>query len=153
MATKPWRAIQEAHSKRSAEDRAVTKAQALRDLEIERLSLAQVRRARAMTQATIAQVMQIAQGDVSRLEHRTDAYIGTLRRYVEALGGTLRIVAEFPNAEPMEIEGFGDPDGMRSASGDFTSEESVHDERLSVDVGKPTDVVKTTKGVIKTERV
>ncbi len=147
MATKPWRAIQEAHSKRSAEERAGTKARALRDLEIERLSLAQVRRARAMTQATIAQVMQIAQGDVSRLEHRTDAYIGTLRRYVEALGGTLRIVAEFPNTEPVEIEGFGDPAGARSASDDFASEEPIRDETLSA------DVVKTTKGIIQTEPV
>jgi transcriptional regulator with XRE-family HTH domain len=137
MATKPWRAIQEAHSKRSAEERAATKARALRDLEIERLSLAQVRRARAMTQATIAQVMQIAQGDVSRLEHRTDAYIGTLRRYVEALGGTLRIVAEFPNTEPVEIEGFGAL-ATRSASERYASEEPIRDElALSVDVVKP----------------
>lgn len=107
MATKSWRAIQEAHSKRSTDERGDTKARALRDLEIDRMNLAQVRRARAMTQATIAEVMQIAQGDVSRLEHRTDAYIGTLRRYVEALGGALRIVAEFPDSDSIEIMGFG----------------------------------------------
>jgi transcriptional regulator with XRE-family HTH domain len=114
MATKPWRAIQEAHSKRSADERAETKASALRDLDIERMNLAQVRRARAMTQATIAQVMQIAQGDVSRLEHRTDAYIGTLRRYVEALGGALRIIAEFPDSDAIEIANFGTLDLIAS---------------------------------------
>lgn len=105
--TKPWNAIQETHSKHSADQRAQTKIHALRDLKIEKMHLAEVRRARAMTQATIAEVMQIAQGDVSRLEHRTDAYIATLRRYVEALGGALRIVAEFPDGDSIEIAGFG----------------------------------------------
>jgi transcriptional regulator with XRE-family HTH domain len=108
MATKSWREIQEAHSKRSPEERAATKSRALHDLVIERMNLTQLRRARTMTQATIAEVMEIAQGDVSRLEHRTDAYIGTLRRYIEALGGVLRIVAEFPDGEPIEIAGFGE---------------------------------------------
>jgi transcriptional regulator with XRE-family HTH domain len=76
--------------------------------EIARMKLPELRRARAMTQATIAEVTGMAQGDVSRLEHRTDSYVGTLRRYVEALGGTLRIVASFPDAPPIEIQGFGD---------------------------------------------
>jgi DNA-binding transcriptional regulator YiaG len=119
VATKSWRTIQETHSKRSTEARAETKARALQDLEIERRNLAQIRRARAMTQATLAEVMQIAQGDVSRLEHRTDAYVGTLRRYVEALGGTLRIVAEFPDSEPVEIAGFGTLSGMNDSESEL----------------------------------
>jgi hypothetical protein len=48
----------------------------------------------------------MSQGDVSRLERRTDAYVSTIRRYLEAAGGRLRILAEFPDAEPIEILGF-----------------------------------------------
>jgi transcriptional regulator with XRE-family HTH domain len=76
--------------------------------DIARMRLPELRRAREMTQATIAQNTGMAQGDISRLERRTDSYVGTLRRYVEALGGTLRIVASFPDAAPIEIQGFGD---------------------------------------------
>ncbi len=107
MATKPWRQIQEQHSKRTPAEREATRARALRDLDIERMTLAQLRRARAFTQATMAETSGIAQGDVSRLEHRADAYIGTVRRFVEALGGTFTMLVEFPDAAPVEIEGFG----------------------------------------------
>lgn len=102
-----------------------------------------------MTQATIAQVMQIAQGDVSRLEHRTDAYIGTLRRYVEALGGTLRIVAEFPDTDPVEIEGFGDlpaahTESLRSAA------EPIRDDLLSS--GNVSQTVRSDSGFVGMDR-
>jgi transcriptional regulator with XRE-family HTH domain len=107
MATKPWRQIQEQHSKQTPDEREATRARALRDLELEHMTLAQLRRARSMTQATMAETADMAQGDVSRLEHRADAYIGTVRRFVEALGGSFRMVVEFPDAAPVEIEGFG----------------------------------------------
>ena len=71
------------------------------------MHLPEIRRAREMTQQTLAQTLEIAQGDVSKLERRTDAYVSTLRNYIEAMGGTLRIVAEFPEADPIEIVGFG----------------------------------------------
>ena len=47
MASKPWREIQAAHSKCSSADREATKARAVRDLEIELMTLAQIRRAHA----------------------------------------------------------------------------------------------------------
>jgi hypothetical protein len=34
---------------------------------------------------------------VSRIEGRTDMYVSTLRRFVEAIGGKLVIVAEVPD--------------------------------------------------------
>ena len=70
------------------------------------MKLPELRRARQLTQKTVAEVLGIAQGDVSKLERRTDAYVGTLRNYIEALGGRLRVTAEFPDTEPIEIEGF-----------------------------------------------
>jgi hypothetical protein len=47
------------------------------------------------------------QGNLSKLEQRTDMYVSTLRRYVEALGGELEIVARFPDRE-YRIEQFAD---------------------------------------------
>jgi predicted transcriptional regulator len=49
------------------------------------------------TQVDIAQQSQIDQADISRLESRSDfedCQVATLRRYVEALGGSLEIVAQ-----------------------------------------------------------
>jgi hypothetical protein len=106
MATKPWREIRAERSKLTQEQRDAIDAQVLAD--VSRMHLPELRKARQLTQETVAELSQMAQGDVSKLERRTDAYIGTLRRYVRALGGNLRILAEFPDSEPIEIEGFGD---------------------------------------------
>jgi len=106
MATKPWRLIRDERSKLTAEQRAQIDAQALED--VARMKLPALRKARQLTQATMADILGMAQGDVSKLERRTDSYIGTLRRYIEAAGGHLRILAEFPDSDPIEIEGFGD---------------------------------------------
>ena len=108
MATKSWREIQAEQSKNTRAHREATKARALRDLELERMTLAKLRRARALTQTTMAEATGMAQGDVSRLEHRADAYVGTVRRFVEALGGKLSLLVEFPDAPPVELDGFGD---------------------------------------------
>jgi hypothetical protein len=50
------------------------------------------------TQVDIAKQSQIDQADISRLESRSDfedCQVATLRRYVEALGGSLELVAQF----------------------------------------------------------
>lgn len=60
------------------------------------MPLQELRRARTLSQQTLAKAMDTSQGEISKLEHRTDAYISTLRSYVEAMHGRLRIVAEFP---------------------------------------------------------
>ena len=39
------------------------------------------------------------QGEISRVERRTDIYISTLSQYVRALGGKLEIRAIFPDSE------------------------------------------------------
>jgi hypothetical protein len=43
--------------------------------------------------------LKVDQGSISKLERRTDMYIGTLRRYIEAMGGSLQIRAVFPDGE------------------------------------------------------
>jgi len=39
------------------------------------------------------------QAAVSKLEHQSDMYVSTLRRFIAAMGGELRIVARFPEGD------------------------------------------------------
>jgi DNA-binding XRE family transcriptional regulator len=64
---------------------------------LEEMNLAQVRRARALSQEAIAETLQVGQAAVAKLEKRTDMYLSTLRRFVEAMGGELELVARFPD--------------------------------------------------------
>ena len=66
---------------------------------IEEMPLQQLRHARAMTQARLAEVLEMDQGNISKVEKRTDMYLSTLRSYVEAMGGTLEIRAVFPDGD------------------------------------------------------
>ena len=72
------------------------------------MPLEEVRRARQMTQVALAQTLGVNQGEVSKIEHRTDVYLSTLAGYVEALGGRLEIRAVFPDREMRisQFEGF-----------------------------------------------
>lgn len=63
------------------------------------MPLAKLREAQQMTQVNLAEALNVGQAAVSRIETRTDAYVSTLRRYIEAMGGTLVIVARFPEGE------------------------------------------------------
>ena len=58
-----------------------------------------MRNARRHSQADLAEALDTDQGNVSRLEQQADMYVSTLRRYLEALGGTLEIVAHFPDRD------------------------------------------------------
>ncbi|WP_420959890.1 XRE family transcriptional regulator [Brucella sp. IR073] len=59
------------------------------------MNLAELRRALKLSQAEIAQMLQLTQGSVAKIEKRADMYVGTLRRFIEAMGGELEIVARF----------------------------------------------------------
>ncbi len=63
------------------------------------MPLDDLRKARQMTQVKLAQTLGVNQGEVSKIEHRTDLYLSTLSEYVEALGGRLEIRAVFPDRE------------------------------------------------------
>jgi transcriptional regulator with XRE-family HTH domain len=70
------------------------------------MSLRELRRAHKLTQETIAETLGIGQDQVSRLEQRSDLLISTLRGYIEAIGGTLTLLAEFPHRAPVALGGF-----------------------------------------------
>jgi predicted XRE-type DNA-binding protein len=61
------------------------------------MHLNELRRARELSQQALAERLGTTQPEVSRIESRTDMYLSTLRRFVEAMGGELVIVAEFPD--------------------------------------------------------
>lgn len=63
------------------------------------MPLHQLRRARALTQRDVAKMLQVNQPAVSKLEQQTDRYVSSLRSHIEAAGGQLKIVAEFPEGE------------------------------------------------------
>jgi DNA-binding XRE family transcriptional regulator len=69
----------------------------------EEMTLQELRRARAMTQVRMAKNLGIAQKQISEIEQRTDMHISTLRRSIE--GGTLSLIAEFPDREPVLLAG------------------------------------------------
>lgn len=82
----------------------------------EEMSIRELRRARKLTQARMAKALNIGQESVSRLEKRTDLHISTLRHYVEAMGGKLSLVAEFPDREPVVLSGITSLDEERVSS-------------------------------------
>ena len=60
------------------------------------MPLHELRRARAMTQKAVGDALKVKQPAVAKLERRADMYVSNLRAYIEAMGGRLNIVAEFP---------------------------------------------------------
>jgi transcriptional regulator with XRE-family HTH domain len=76
------------------------------------MRLYQLREARNLTQTSLAQVLNVNQGAVSKMEKRTDMYLSTLRSYLKAMGAELQIKAIFPDGEVL-IEQFKDLDKGR----------------------------------------
>jgi transcriptional regulator with XRE-family HTH domain len=75
------------------------------ELIAEEMTLQQLRRARKLTQQSIAKSLHIGQEGVSKIEKRSDLLLSTLRGFVEAMGGSLSIIAEFPDRQPVLLSG------------------------------------------------
>ena len=80
------------------------------DLIAEEMTLRELRKARELTQASVARELGIGQDAVSRLEQRSDLLLSTLRRTVEAMGGNLSLIARFPDRPPVELAGIAEHD-------------------------------------------
>ena len=63
------------------------------------LKLAELRSELGLTQTDVAEAVASTQSAISRLERQGDVLLSTLRSYVEATGGTLRIVASYGDHE------------------------------------------------------
>lgn len=69
------------------------------------MPLQELRKALQLTQQQVAAMLSMNQAAVSKMEGQTDMYVSTLRRFIEAMGGELRIVAHFPQGD-VEINQF-----------------------------------------------
>jgi len=63
------------------------------------------------SQVEMATTLKIKQPSVHKIERQTDLYLSTLRRYVEAAGGTLELRVELPGKGVMHLTGVGDLHG------------------------------------------
>ncbi|MCC7531657.1 MAG: XRE family transcriptional regulator [Candidatus Melainabacteria bacterium] len=93
----------------SPERRAKIKARA-QELIAEEMTLSALRKAKRLSQETLAELLQMRKGDLSKFERSADAYLSTIRRYVVAMGGSLDLIDSFPNSKPVKIIHIGDLD-------------------------------------------
>jgi transcriptional regulator with XRE-family HTH domain len=84
-------------------------AERTKQLIAEEYALRRMREARGLTQVRIAELMHIRQDSVSRLESRSDLLLSTLKSYVQAMGGSLRLTVEFPDGVAAELSSLGEP--------------------------------------------
>ena len=75
---------------------------------IDELTLRALRQAHDLTQERMAELLGVKQENISRLERRTDLLLSTMSSYIEAMGGKLKLVAEFPERRPVVIKNFAD---------------------------------------------
>ena len=106
------RKFSELRSRMSPESRARAEARALAMLN--EMPLAELRRARGLSQKALAELLDVQQPSIARLEKRTDMYLSTLRSHIEAMGGRLEVIARFPEGA-VKIGNFADivHDGTR----------------------------------------
>ena len=71
------------------------------------MPLHELRRARSLTQRDMAKMLKVNQPDVSKLEQRTDVYVSSLRSYIEAVGGKLKIVGRVSQGRGSNHQLFG----------------------------------------------
>jgi len=72
----------------------------------EEMTLRELRKVREITQTQLAEKLGVKQEQVSRAEQRRDVHISTLKHTIEAMGGELIVIAQFPDAKPIRITGF-----------------------------------------------
>ena len=78
------------------------------------MPLDELRAARNLTQEHLASLLGIKQASISKMERRTDMYIGTLSKFIEAMGGQLEIRAVFPDGA-VRITQFAKPEDGQAA--------------------------------------
>ncbi len=66
---------------------------------LDEIDLQDLRHAFELTQNQLADTLKVNQAAISKMENQSDMFISTLRRFIGAMGGKLKIVAEFPDHE------------------------------------------------------
>jgi predicted transcriptional regulator len=89
LATRTWKSVKSGRLAPPAVDRVKARVHD----EIQELTLKELRKDLDLTQAELALAADMTQSELSRLESRADHRVSSLRRYIEALGGTIEITA------------------------------------------------------------
>lgn len=103
-----WAASTDAHQRFKALLETKPRAKArhdavLAEINSRQVTLRRLREARALTQSTVADLLDMDQSEVSRLERRSDMLLSTLKRFVAATGGEMHIVVQYPDGGPVEL--------------------------------------------------
>lgn len=98
-----------------AKRRNAIEAEAIR-LHAEYQTLQELRKAKELTQTQVAETLGIRQATVAQMEKRSDLLLSTLRGYVEAMGGRLRLTVDFPDRPSVSLDGLGDLDEKAASS-------------------------------------
>ncbi len=91
--------FKELHDQVMSRPGAAERLAALRESTLAEIGLYELRKATGATQTDLAGVLSITQAAVSQLESSDDIKVSTLQKYVEALGGELRITAAFADTD------------------------------------------------------
>ena len=75
----------------AAQQQANKKAKAM----LSEMPLHELRQARGLSQKMLAEVLNVQQPSIAKMEKRTDMYLSTLRSHIEAMGGELDIIDSF----------------------------------------------------------
>src|SRR6266436_2306095 len=73
------------------------RSEALAEKMISEMGLAELRAAMDMTHESLANALHVKPASISKMERRSDMYISTLSKIIEAMGGELQIIANMPN--------------------------------------------------------
>jgi len=95
--TKKWSELRQKMNL-TPEEEAAQEVEVARLLEVHaryQHTLAELRKARQLTQRQLAEVLGVKQPEISQLEKRTDLYLNTLERYINGMGGELHLVVTF----------------------------------------------------------
>jgi transcriptional regulator with XRE-family HTH domain len=63
------------------------------------MALQELRQTRHLTQQELAEILRVNQAALSKMENQTDIRVSTLRKLLAAMGGKLKLVAEFPDGD------------------------------------------------------
>src|SRR5438067_6328521 len=78
-----------------------------RELIAEQMSLQRLRKTIGKTQTAVAKRLKVGQDAVSKIETRGDMHVSTLRDFINAMGGELELIAQFPNRPPVRLKALG----------------------------------------------
>jgi hypothetical protein len=92
-------------------------------LQAEHLTLQDLRRARQLTHDHLSRTLSVRKASIAKMEEHTDLMIATLRSHIELMGGSLNLIARFPDRDPVLLEGLGDIEDGRKQHEDRDAEE------------------------------